>query len=796
MAHELQARPRGLGAQGAAAAQASGPADLVRRSAAALVRRAAPPHRGQAPGRADPSPLSHRAHRRVPGHRSHAVRDLPARVRGRRHATIAHRRSEAGDLCLPRRRCVLVSRGRPRSRAQAHHHALQLALGSGSGPRDRSPLLGRRSVPRGRDPHAARRCPSRRDRAVVHEGRARPRRTPAARVRARAVSESRRQAPRSRRRYRRHRATRRRRHLAPARQRRRHPRRRRRTPGPRRRHRGALPQQRPGAARPERAAGARDPERRVRRRDRVRDGRSQRARPRARGGGRAHAGSTVARCIGDRARRRHGGSTAAHGPEAIGAAPATQAEDGWDHWVDVFRRVARAVERARVRADVPRLARRDRRTGAAARARRRRAADDEPAPPRRAPARARRRRAPRTCGLVALVRRAAQRATCRRSPRRTSSGSSATSEPCSSSPSTAARASSGRSCIARSCGPPRSSMRATRKSSSTTIPRATIAPCSTCARARIPTSACRSRAASTSVAPRACASPTSRSRARAIAASSCGAASRRAQVRARLSAARAERPRACARLRDVGRTIAFDDDATRARAPACEARAWLGSARARRRRRRALARAAAQSPHACTAASRAARSIAAFRTSSFSHMAAAATTAPLFVDFADARADDEGIAPRPRVHDAGAAGRPHLPLAEFPRGIRAGQLLPRPARAPRLHGARRGRAPTRAREAARASATPTRSPTRSGARSSAILATPLDRERLPGYVAAHDPASARLDELEFLCTRRRRHEHAHPRRARAGVPPASRRTAGRLRRARRGARLPAACAAS
>ncbi|HET6583934.1 MAG TPA: UvrD-helicase domain-containing protein, partial [Nannocystaceae bacterium] len=65
----------------------------------------------------------------------------------------------------------------------------------------------------------------------------------------------------------------------------------------------------------------------------------------------------------------------------------------------------------------------------------------------------------------------------------------------------------------------------------------------------------------------------------------------------------------------------------------------------------------------------------AFRTSSFSHMAAAATTAPLFVDFADARAHDEALHPDLSFALPARPAGPNLPLADFPRGIRAGNFF-------------------------------------------------------------------------------------------------------------------------
>ena len=62
-------------------------------------------------GRAAARALPRRARRRVPGHRPDPVGDPAARVRGRRRDARADRRSETGDLRLPRRRRLLLPGG-------------------------------------------------------------------------------------------------------------------------------------------------------------------------------------------------------------------------------------------------------------------------------------------------------------------------------------------------------------------------------------------------------------------------------------------------------------------------------------------------------------------------------------------------------------------------------------------------------------------------------------------------------------------------------------------------------------
>ncbi len=142
-----------------------------------------------------------------------------------------------------------------------------------------------------------------------------------------------------------------------------------------------------------------------------------------------------------------------------------------------------------------------------------------------------------------------------------------------------------------------------------------------------------------------------------------------------------------------------------------------------------------------------------WRTSSFSHMASAqALAGPLFVDFTDVRAHDEALVPdelAPWSAPRPASG-PAVPLATFPRGVRAGNFfhdllehLEFDAE-PELHHAR-------AVETLRAHGY-------DGAQWSsvvddalaAILATPLSPTAAPGLELRRIARRVRLDELEFI----------------------------------------------
>ncbi len=139
----------------------------------------------------------------------------------------------------------------------------------------------------------------------------------------------------------------------------------------------------------------------------------------------------------------------------------------------------------------------------------------------------------------------------------------------------------------------------------------------------------------------------------------------------------------------------------------------------------------------------------AFRTSSFSHMAAAATTAPLFIDFADARAHDEVLHADLDLLAPVRAPSESLPLADFPRGIRAGNFF---------HdllehldfAAGDDVAQTLVHAKLRAHGYPTALAESVQPALAAILSTPIDRVNLPGTTLRTIPRSARLDELEFL----------------------------------------------
>ncbi len=125
--------------------------------------------RGPAAARALPG----RARRRVPGHRPGAVGHRPAGVRRGVDAR-AHRRPQAGDLRVPRRRRLRVPRGRAVGRRERHARG-QLAQRPGPAgglrravrqraarPRgDRLPLRARRRAPTARRGCSARRIPSR-----------------------------------------------------------------------------------------------------------------------------------------------------------------------------------------------------------------------------------------------------------------------------------------------------------------------------------------------------------------------------------------------------------------------------------------------------------------------------------------------------------------------------------------------------------------------------------------------------------------------------------------------------------
>ena len=80
------------------------------------ARRPGWPERGRSP----PRPLQRRPGRRVPGHRPDPVGDHGDRVRARRRHARADRRSQAGDLRLPRRRRLRLHPGRPHRRRTGH----------------------------------------------------------------------------------------------------------------------------------------------------------------------------------------------------------------------------------------------------------------------------------------------------------------------------------------------------------------------------------------------------------------------------------------------------------------------------------------------------------------------------------------------------------------------------------------------------------------------------------------------------------------------------------------------------
>ena len=112
-------RPPARGARRAGAAQA--PASACNRSttccSSCAARSTAP--RGPALGGAPAPALDGGAGRRVPGHRSGTVPDRAAHLGRQRPAGVPGRRPEAGDLPLPRRRHLRVSRGAPATRTRA-----------------------------------------------------------------------------------------------------------------------------------------------------------------------------------------------------------------------------------------------------------------------------------------------------------------------------------------------------------------------------------------------------------------------------------------------------------------------------------------------------------------------------------------------------------------------------------------------------------------------------------------------------------------------------------------------------
>ena len=127
-------------ARGTRREKARAPRCIVRRSAVEPASRA---RQTRVARRGIARALSGGAHRRIPGHRSAAIRDLQPRVRAAR-AALSRRRSEAGDLQLSRRRPAHVSRGaRRRERAlyargqsaldAADHRGVQSRVRSESG---------------------------------------------------------------------------------------------------------------------------------------------------------------------------------------------------------------------------------------------------------------------------------------------------------------------------------------------------------------------------------------------------------------------------------------------------------------------------------------------------------------------------------------------------------------------------------------------------------------------------------------------------------------------------------------
>jgi exodeoxyribonuclease V beta subunit len=139
----------------------------------------------------------------------------------------------------------------------------------------------------------------------------------------------------------------------------------------------------------------------------------------------------------------------------------------------------------------------------------------------------------------------------------------------------------------------------------------------------------------------------------------------------------------------------------------------------------------------------------AFRTSSFSHMAAAATSAPLFVDFADARAHDEALHPELVFPAPAPAEAPVLPLAAFPRGVRAGNFFHDV-----LEHLDFAAADDDVRELVRAKlrahAYPDALAELAQRGLADVLAAPIDGDALPGISLRSIARTARLDELEFL----------------------------------------------
>ena len=103
---------------------------------------------GAVAGGASARALPRRARRRVPGHRPRAVADHADRVRRRRGDARADRRSEAGDLRVPRRRRLRLHRGRA-ERGLGGHADDELAQRPGPDRRLRRPLRRREARARG-----------------------------------------------------------------------------------------------------------------------------------------------------------------------------------------------------------------------------------------------------------------------------------------------------------------------------------------------------------------------------------------------------------------------------------------------------------------------------------------------------------------------------------------------------------------------------------------------------------------------------------------------------------------------
>src|SRR5207244_3391814 len=100
-------------------AQAAEGWDELLRDPDASASLALAPRAGRDAGRA----LSRRAHRRIPGYRSAAVRHLPRHLRRPPGAAVLHRRSQAGDLQLSQCRPAHLPRRR------SHRHRTRFARG-------------------------------------------------------------------------------------------------------------------------------------------------------------------------------------------------------------------------------------------------------------------------------------------------------------------------------------------------------------------------------------------------------------------------------------------------------------------------------------------------------------------------------------------------------------------------------------------------------------------------------------------------------------------------------------------